>query len=250
MSNLELFKIWAPEERVWSQWAKPILFAQNAVLMEHLQHLSPWPSLDLPNDHGTALVIDLPREKSVDYGIAAARIGYWPVPLFNCAFNIGAVLDVRPVVSKLQSGAEELTRINVPAEAPPAFLVDSRRMNTDVPLLPGNFDNRYIVLPQDFPSAGFLGAHGINRALWIRTAPGETRPGSSKDDLHHVLRRWQEGGIEIFEHYLGDRESRPIDVPKPSYFRNVFQRALATMGLRRNSAGGFGAVIPQPSSGG
>ena len=75
MSNLELFKIWAPEERVWSQWAKPILFAQNAVLMEHLQHLSPWPSLDLPNDHGTALVIDLPREKSVDYGIAAARIG-------------------------------------------------------------------------------------------------------------------------------------------------------------------------------
>jgi hypothetical protein len=24
---------------------------------------------------------------------------------------------------------------------------------------------------------------------------------------------------------------RHIDVPKPSYFRNVFQRALATMGL-------------------
>jgi hypothetical protein len=31
-------------------------------------------------------------------------------------------------------------------------------------------------------------------------------------------------------------------------FRWWFQRFLALMGFRRNSAGGFGGVIPQPSS--
>jgi len=251
MSNLELFKVWAPEDRVWSQWAKPVLFAQNDLLMEHRQPVTDWPQLELPNDRTTALIIDLPRATSVDYGIAAARLGFWPVPLFNCAYNIGAVLDVRPMVTKLQSGAEELTRANVPFDAPPAFLVDSKRMDPDVPLFPGNFDNRYLMLPQDFPSAGFLKSHGISRVLWIRTAPGEIRfDRSLKEDLAHVLRRWQEGGLEILEWHLGNAEARHIDVPKPSYFRNVFQRALATMGLRRNNAGGFGGIIPQPSSGG
>jgi hypothetical protein len=33
-------------------------------------------------------------------------------------------------------------------------------------------------------------------------------------------------------------------------FGNLFHRAIAMMGLRRNSAGGFGAIIPHPSSGG
>jgi hypothetical protein len=249
MSNLNLFKIWAPDDRVWSDWAKPVLFAQNPLLMEHRQVLPPWPTLDrLQNDRATALLIDLPREQSVDYGIAAARIGFWPIPLFNCAFNIGAVLDVRPIFTRLQSGAEELTRLNLPAVAPPAFLVDSRRMNTDVPLLPGNFDNRYIMLPQDFPSAGFLKAHGISRVIWIRTTPTASR--LAKDDLAHILRRWQEGGLAIFEFHIADYQPHPIDVPKPPMFRNIFHRALSTMGLRRNNAGGFGAVIPHPSSGG
>jgi hypothetical protein len=250
MSNLELFKIWAPEDRVWSQWAKPVLFAQGKIVPEQLPSDPYWPSLNLTNDHVTALLIDLPREKAVDFGIAAARLGYWPVPIFNCAYNLGAVLDVRPIVSKLHSYAHELSRMNLPMDAPPAFLVDSRRMNTDVPMLPGNFDNRYIVLPQDFPSGGFLRNHGINRVIWIRTAPGEARPGSTKEDLHHVLRRWQEAGLEVLEFHPGDLEARRIEIPKPSMFGNLFHRAIAMMGLRRNSAGGFGAIIPHPSSGG
>jgi hypothetical protein len=251
MSNLELFRIWAPQDRVWSQWAKPVLFAQNELLMETPETSFEWPSLNLPNDRETALIVDLPRDESIRFGIAAARIGYWPVPLFNCAFTTGAVLDVRPMFRRLQAGAEELTRTNVPQGAPPAFLVDSKRLDPDTPLFPGSFDNRYIMLPQDFPSAGFLKAHGIRRALWTRTPPGEIRWNpAQKEDLAHVLRRWQEGGIEIFEWHLGDSDMRRINVPKPSMFRSIFHRAMATMGLRRNSAGGFGGVLPQPSSGG
>ena len=33
-------------------------------------------------------------------------------------------------------------------------------------------------------------------------------------------------------------------------FRRAWYRALTLSGLRRNNAGGFGAVIPMPSSGG
>ena len=251
MSKLELFRIWAPEDRVWSQWAKPVLFAQSDLLMELFEQGFEWPHLNLPNDRATALIIELPRSDSVAYGIAAARVGYWPVPLFNCAFTTGAVLDVRPMFNRLRSGAEELTRANVPQDAPPAFLVDAKRMDPDAPLFPGSFDNRYIMLPQDFPSAGLLKAHGIRRVLWIRPQPGEIRLNPAKrEDLAHVLRRWQEDGLEIFEWHLGDQDIRHIDVPKPSMFRSMFHRAMATMGLRRNSAGGFGDIIPQPSSGG
>ena len=251
MSELELFRIWAPEDRVWSQWAKPVLFAQHDPSTEPSERSSDWPGLDLPNDRATALVIELPRGDSVAYGIAAARFGYWPVPLFNCACAPGSVLDVRPIVQQLQAGAEVLTRSNLPQDAPPAFLVDSKRMDPDSPLFPGSFDNRYIMLPQDFPSAGLLRAHGIRRVLWNRPKPGEGRfDPAKKDDLAHVLRRWQEDGLEIFESQLGDYDMRKIDIPKPSMFRSMFHRAMATIGLRRNSAGGFGGIIPHPSSGG
>ena len=39
--------------------------------------------------------------------------------------------------------------------APPAFLLDSDRMKAPAPD-PGRFDNRWLVFPQDFPSAAFL----------------------------------------------------------------------------------------------
>jgi hypothetical protein len=252
MSVSELFEIWAPAGRIWSQWAKPVLFANRFGPAIPSWQAVEWPSLDAPNDHATALIIDLPREMSVDYGIAAARDGYWPVPLFNCAFGPSAVCDVRVLMDHLVLGGQELLKISVPSEAPPAFLIDSKRMLPEGSLLPGNFDNRYIMLPQDFPSAGFLKAHGITRVVWIRQSAGPTVTFLTwqADDLAHILKRWQEGGIEIYSTQLGTNETERLDVPRPSRFRSIFYRAFAVMGLRRNSAGGFGGIIPQPSSGG
>jgi hypothetical protein len=43
---------------------------------------------------------------------------------------------------------------------------------------------------------------------------------------------------------------QPLQVRKPSKFRHLWYRALVLLRLRRNSAGGFGSVIPMPSSGG
>jgi hypothetical protein len=41
-----------------------------------------------------------------------------------------------------------------------------------------------------------------------------------------------------------------VTVAKPKRFRSIWYRLLAIAGLRRNSAGGFGSVVPQPSSSG
>jgi hypothetical protein len=250
MTASELFQIWAPNDRVWSQWAKPVLFSCVTGPPFTPQPIE-WPKLDAPNDRATALIIDLPRELAVDYGIAASRDGYWPVPLFNCAYGPGAVLNVGTLIDRLALGAEELRRASVPLDAPPAFLTDSKRMLPEGPLLPLNFDNRYIILPQDFPSAGFLKTHGINRVVWIfRRFPGLAFSQASRDDLDHVLRRWQDAGIEIYGTNLDDQRTEPLHIAKPSRFRSLFYRAFALMGLRRNSTGGFGGIIPQPSSGG
>jgi hypothetical protein len=69
------------------------------------------------------------------------------------------------------------------------------------------------------------------------------------EDLAHVLLRYQEAGIAILS-AATDGGAEPITIAKPNNFGRFWYRALALAGLRRNSAGGFGAVIPARGPGG
>lgn len=249
MKSIEAFEIWTPNDSVWSRWAKPILFAEMNPNVS-FQAEPTWPTLDQKPDGRTAIVVDLPGEDSVKTGIALAQCGFRPVPLYNSAsgpnhiFGNRALVDVEPVKRLLFEAATVLSRQNLAPDAPPAFLLDSNRCGTSVPV-PGKFDNRSIVFPQDFPSANFLQSHGIQRVVLFQGT--KNQPSS---DLAHVLVRSQEAGIQILRR---DSDSgspiQPIKVMTPSRFRSIWYRALALIGLRRNSAGGFGSVVPQPSSG-
>ena len=42
----------------------------------------------------------------------------------------------------------------------------------------------------------------------------------------------------------------PITVRRPFLYRQLWQRMLATFGLKRSPLGGFGGVLPIPSSSG
>src|SRR6185312_9041865 len=85
MNNKEgIFSIWAPEDSLWSRWAKPVLFA-------HLDRVQPYaepePFVDIswspdPAER-IALVLDLPAAEGVAFGIELAARGYRPVPLYN-----------------------------------------------------------------------------------------------------------------------------------------------------------------------
>ncbi len=118
-------------------------------------------------------------------------------------------------------------------------------MTPAVPPKPGAFDNRWVVFPQDFPSATYLRARGITEVLLLH----EGR--EAAEDLAHVLRRWQENGLRMQSAAPLERgRISDLVVKRPSGFRRAWYRVIAAAGLRRNNAGGFGGVIPMPSSGG
>ena len=248
MTKEELFNAWAPDGVEWSAWAKPVLFAQWPDTLTPKATDPQWPDANylwLPQASGrTVLVVDLPAVESVRTGVAFARRGYRPVPLFNTSHGPSAVLELAPLFLALGKGALHLKSISLASNAPAAFLLDADRMQPPVPPSPGKFDNRWVVFPQDFPSATFLRARGVSDVLLIHNGK------SVQEDLAHVLLRWQQGGLRLLSASPADSATTELTVPKPSWFRQAWYRALTISRLRRNNAGGFGAVIPMRTSGG
>jgi hypothetical protein len=247
MTNEECFNAWAPEEALWSRWAKPVLFAQR--LDGLALGLRSWTDrheyLWLSQASGrTALVVDLPGVESVETGIAMARRGYRPVPLYNTSVGPSALLNVADLVAALVSGATALRDVTLVPDAPPVFLIDADRMRPVVASKPGSYDNRWVVFPQDFPSGTFLRSRGIDEVIVLHDR------GGVQEDLAHVLLRWQEAGIRQLAVGPGESSPRPLTVKKPSWFRRAWYRAIVLAKLRRNNAGGFGAVIPVAGAGG
>jgi hypothetical protein len=243
MTPEQAYRVWAPDGVAWSRWAKPVLFAETSFMEFEPPREAEWRRLDTSWAAGepAAVVVDLPGEGSVDVGLALAHHGYRPVPLFNAAHGSRSVVDVKPIIRRLGETTHDLMALSIPPDAPPAFLLDAGRMPRWAGPSPGSFDNRSLVFPQDFPSANFLHANGLRRAILAqRTA---TQP---QEDLAHVLLRWQEGGIPLLARDLSaNGPPLPITVSPPSRFRSVWYRALAMMGLHPNSAGGFGSLIPE-----
>ena len=244
MTEKDAFDAWAPPESAWSAWAKPVAFA-------NLVH-TPWaPRLERPSigalpraDVAAAVVVDLPGKRAVTVGLGLADGGWQPVPLFNGNFGPAAIVDLPPLLGALRAGAELLRDNPPPRGAPPAFLLDADRMAGGRQPRPNDFDNRWVTFPQDFPSAAHLAASGIRRVIVIQDG------GSIAGDLTHVLLRYREAGLEVL--LLTEVDSAPVtaNLVKPSRFRGIWYRALATLGLRRSMSGGFGGVVPDPQSAG
>lgn len=250
----ELYKIWAPPESHWARWAKPALFAQLASV--------PPPTTPLQvreisqgkvpeSDGRTVIIVDLPGAESVLTGAALAMRGYRPIPLFNAVRAANEIVDQDPIIAALSGFADELSLQRLPPDAPPAFLLDAARIRTadglprDTNIVPGVFDNRWLTMPQDFPSAKYLRERGILNGLLIMNRKFEPQ-----DDLCHVLLRWQQGDIRLSVDQLDDsNQPAPLAVRTPSHFRSMYHRTLVLLGLRKNSAGGFGGTVPTPSAG-
>ena len=248
MTNEELFDIWAPADVAWSVWVKPVLFAQRTIARDDMSSPDEWLNMDptwAPGAHDrTALVVDLPGRQSLLAGLALAARGYRPVPLYNACSGVSAVVPMEPILDLLARGATYLAGLYLPDDSPPAFLLDADRLRGSGPPIPGRFDNRWLVFPQDFPSANFLRSHATRSALLVQTQADQPQ-----SDLAHVLLRWQQGGLPLqVVAAAPGAVAQPLKVRRPRLFRWMWHRALASLGLRRNSAGGFGAIVPVPSS--
>ena len=230
MNGQNLYNIWAPSRSAWSQWAKPVMFAEIKNV-PFVPRDGEWPTIQVQYDSGTAIIFDLPGTQSVEAGIAVALRGYRPVPLFNSAMGTSGIqfayfygtVKTEGILRMLIAGAAKLLETTISDDAAPAFLLDSSRFGSGF-AAPGEFDNRWVVFPQDFPSANFLKSKGIRRVLLYRPV-GIQQPMS---DLSHVLLRWQEQDIQLFLCTYGvEKQPEPLKVTKPSNFKMLWQRALA-----------------------
>ncbi len=242
-NSLVTYSIWAPDGALWTAWAKPVLFALpppgGADFAEEID--SRWL---LAADYSTMIIVDLPGERGVREGLSLARLGYRPVPLYNgVAGPAGhSLLDVDGIARALFAGADELAQAPLRPDSPPAFLLDSKRMS-DAGNKQGKYDNRWCVFPQDMPSAAFLMKNGIKRVI-VRT--DDDRIAS---DLAHILCRYQEQGISV-SISCGEAGIKPVTVVRPTRFRSWLYRMSVIFGLKRNAAGGFGGMVPEPMQSG
>lgn len=248
MTPQQCYDAWAPADSPWSPWVKPVLFALSDSPEMYNQ---PSQELEVPElpwrQHVSrdAVVVDLPGRASLCIGVALARAGHRPVPLFNGATANNEVVPTVDLGRSLRRATHLISSLRFAPDAPPVFMLDSRRNKPDRSPQPRDFDNRWLTFPQDFPSAHLLRGAGVQGAVVV-VADGARL----SEDLCHVLRRWEEGGLAIRRLDENAAAPAPISVPKPSLFRSLLYRTLTLIGFRRNSAGGFGSVIPEPSQGG
>jgi hypothetical protein len=267
MTGQELFKTWAPSDSAWSHWVSPALFAQIACTDGAAAD-----GVDVPvptwqeekASPESAVIVDLPGADSIRLAMALAKLGYRPVPIINASpgpvglqlnflpqpANVSSrsivVLDMNSLVREICIGTELLQKLSFASDAPPVFILDALRLRGTNPILDDMFDNRWMVFPQDFPSARFFAEKKIKRVTLVQVEKAQPL-----EDLSHVLLRWQEAGIEILATASGDTNAPSrITVSKPSRFKASWYRALATVGLRRSSVGGFGSFIPETSAAG
>lgn len=254
MNREETYLAWVPDlpddgfGPAWTEWAKPVLFAS----MSGEESLGAISLDDRPQLMGSlrstpglwVVVVDLPGAAAIRLGAAMAAHGFRPVPLFNGCPGKEELINTAELITALRASAAKLTEASLPENAPPVFLLDSRRMARGITPSPGKFDNRWFTFPQDFPSANLLRARGITAALVI-----QEKAGQPAEDLGHVLRRWQDAGIEIYQALPESSQPERLDVARPPRFRSLWYGLLAIIGLMPNSAGGFGGVVPHPSAG-
>jgi len=263
LRNIDAYRIWAPDNVLWTEWAKPVAFMNiHAAVPDGLELPElKWISQAHPS---TAVIVDLPGKDGVLEGLALARKGYRPVPLYNgVSYNDASkmIVPVQEIEKALYAGADELLPgLRISPDAPPAFLLDSNRMTGRA--APGRYDNRWTVFPQDMPSAAYLISKGIRNVI-VRVAKAESGSenisyntsglpflSSSKiqSDLEYVLYKYQSLGIAIYK--TDGISHEQITVSKPSKLKSWFYRLSVIMGLTRNLAGGFGGIVPEPSRGG
>ncbi len=195
MTGREIFKVWAPADKKWTRWVRPVPFVG---MKEHSKDFGYADFTVSVIDYldkewaDAAIIVDLPDEESVETGIALARLGYRPIPIFNGTIEqqgARATVDNQTVGIALEWGASELGKIELKDDALPAFLLDSNRLQR-YKMEDSLFDNSWDVYAQDMPSADYLVKNGVRKVVVI----GDF----FSDDLKVILYEYQKKKIDIF----------------------------------------------------
>lgn len=194
MTAKEIYRVWAPTGKKWVDWVRPVPF----VAMNEYSKQFGFSNFTIPvitfldaDCADAAIIVDMPGVEGVKEGIALAKVGFRPIPIYNGTIEqqgARATVDNQSVGTGLMLGAEELSKIEIRDDALPAFLLDSNRMHR-FKMEIGLFDNSWDIYPQDIPSADYLLNNGIHKIIII----GE----SISKDLKKILYEYQKKKIEI-----------------------------------------------------
>jgi len=207
----QVYKIWAPVGKRWVDWVRPVPFVALGECSK-VYSISDFsiPTMDfLGRATGdTAILVDRPGAESVKTGLALAKLGYRPIPIYNGTMEqqgARATVDNQSVAVALVMGAEVLQDIEIKEEAPPAFLTDSNRMQR-FKMEIASFDNSWDVYHQDLPSAEYMLGKGIRKIVIIGEAVSK--------DLKKIFYSFQKKGIEFY-FTRGYEEPKRVKLHKP-----------------------------------
>lgn len=194
-TNKELYQIWAPVGKKWVDWVRPVPFVEidryTKGYSVSTSHIPPVPFLkEAPGD--TAVIVDLPGAGSVLEGLALAKLGFRPIPIYNGTLEQAgarATVDNQSAGEALKWASSLLKDLEIAPDAPPAFLTDRNRLQR-FKMLESLFDNSWDVYPQDLPSGEYLKENGIRKVIVVGNTLAK--------DLKKIMYAYQKKGIEIY----------------------------------------------------
>lgn len=201
MTAKEIYRIWAPVGCKWVDWVRPVPFVAMNEYSKTYDMMNPLvPEPDFLEDwrKDSALIVDLPGAESVAEGIALARAGFRPIPIFNGTIEQAgsrATVDNQSAGIALIWGAGELDGIELDKDAPPAFLLDTNRLQR-FKMEDALFDNSWDIYPQDIPSADLFISRGIRNIIVVGRAASKLQPISK--DLAKILYKFSQKKLQIW----------------------------------------------------
>ena len=212
MTEKEVYRIWAPFGKKWVDWVRPVAFVKHHMYDRGYYLLAeelPLILFQQTCEKDTAYIVDLPGAESVYMGLALARLGYRPIPVYNGTIEqseAGAKVDNISVGKALRQCAGMLRDLSFEEDAPPVFMTDSNRLNC-FRKNRALFDNSWDLYAQDLPSGDYLRKNGISKVVIVGS--------KVRRDLKKILYRYQKKEIEIykvkdFEKQVKIKVARPL----------------------------------------
>jgi hypothetical protein len=253
MNRESIYQLWRGRTHPWTLFVKPALFAQFDELRSRAEHSEgayrgkppSWAGISAawaPDPAATALIIDLDGVESLRTGLALAGKGYRPVVSINCCTDSDEVVDMSGVLETLREAAGFPATLVDRDAMRPAFLLDARRMRPVPSLVPGQFDNRWMLFGSDLPSSAHLRKEGITRVFVAQ------RGYYVQDDLVAVLSGFKHAGIEVSIFDL--EKGKAVDggqIPSLGFLGRLAWRWQRRAEIRRSLS--FGRRVPEPSHG-
>ena len=195
MTGKELYRIWAPENAKWTNWTRPVPFIgidDNFKPKGSYDYTIPKIEYVEKGKKNIAIMVDLPGFKSIAEGIALIDYGFRPIPLYNGTHaqeNALALTDMNAIQAGIVYAAKFLENAKLEEDAPPAFLIDTERLNRcrkDVSI----YDNSWDLYHQDMPTAKYFAQNGIDTIL--------VRCEKFSKDLNSIMFDFPKKGVNVY----------------------------------------------------